>query len=99
MLQYRFTIDFELLLHSFDARLFNCFKSSNLCDDDTFAVFLAECLGLWKLGFGNTTTTRNSQFYMAYTGAMWVTESPKLVHHQFSFPNALLTLEGILCNT
>ena len=31
-----------------------------LCDDDTFAVFLAECLGLWKLGFGNTTTTRNS---------------------------------------
>ena len=33
---------------------------------------------------------------MAYTGAMWVTESPKLVHHQFSFPKVLLTIEGML---
>jgi len=49
--QYRLIIEFELLLHSFDARLLNRFKSSNLYDDDTFAVFLAECLGLWKLGF------------------------------------------------
>lgn len=45
MLQYRLTIDFELVLHSFDVRLFNRFKSSNLCDDDTFAVFLCRMLG------------------------------------------------------